>query len=366
MSGFLGTALSSALSFVGAQQTNAQNAQNAAAQMAYSKWSQEEAERFNQEQRGLSQDFASHEATVNRNWQAERLDNAMAFSANEADKARAWNEQQRLDVQAWEQAMSSSAYQRSVADMKAAGLNPILGVASGGASTPSASSAPSPSPTGAAGGGAQGSSPGASVGTTSGSTWTARNALGDAVNSGLAALRTFADIDSIGQQISQSRAATAKLSADADVSRATASNVQADTLNKSLQPEVIRQSLTNMGLEPDRIKALTGQLNSASVAARAAASASDASAELMGSQRQFQDWKNDFAHFTGVVPGEGTTLTGPAAVAAYHARQVGRVLGSGYSAAGPPAGSQGYSARSNANTVRLPVFDPGSLSNFIP
>lgn len=52
------------------------------------------------------------------------------FNAGEAEKARDWQEQ-----------MDNTKYQRSVADMKAAGVNPALAMSNGVGSTPSGSSA---------------------------------------------------------------------------------------------------------------------------------------------------------------------------------------------------------------------------------
>lgn len=117
-------------------------------------------------------------------------------SANSANRDIA---QQQM---AFQQNMSNTSYQRAVADMQAAGLNPMLAYSQGGASTPSGASA------------------------------TMQDALTPAVNSAMKAREVNASVANMSAQVDKtradtdlSRAQTLKASADAKLSAVSAKQV---------------------------------------------------------------------------------------------------------------------------------------------
>ena len=78
----------------------------------------------------ISAGFDAIGSVVTNLWADARQDKAMNFNAQQAAMNRDFQER-----------MSSTAYQRGMADMKAAGLNPILAYQKGGASSPTGSMA---------------------------------------------------------------------------------------------------------------------------------------------------------------------------------------------------------------------------------
>lgn len=189
-----GTAASGAMaanaSSENARAANAFNANQFWEANDYNKAMAYQAQEYNSLEAAKARQATEHWAAQQRDFQRDQQATSSAFNAAEAQKNR--------DFQANQ---SNTAYQRAVGDMRAAGLNPMLAYAQGGASASGGSAASVGMQSGGTGSAATASSGGARAGSAPGAVVPqVQNFLGAGISSAVSTMKSVQEYENLKKQ----------------------------------------------------------------------------------------------------------------------------------------------------------------------